>query len=133
MRISVFVKETRCTVQIILATVVLGLVTIASRAQSFTDIKPSPQQVEWQDLEYGVLIHFGTNTFLDREWGNGTASPQIFNPTEFDAEQWMRAIHAAGASTLFWLRSITTAFASGLRRKRTTASRAVRGKTARAT
>lgn len=67
------------------------------RAQNFVDIKPSPQQVEWQDLEFGVIIHFGTNTYLDREWGDGTASPQLFNPTEFDAEQWMRAIKAAGA------------------------------------
>lgn len=40
-----------------------------ARAQNFNDIKPSPQQVEWQDLEFGVLIHFGTNTYLDREWG----------------------------------------------------------------
>src|SRR6516225_2761637 len=66
-------------------------------AQNFTDVKPSPQQVEWQDLEFGVIIHFGTNTFLDREWGEGTASPQVFAPTQFDPEQWMRAIKAAGA------------------------------------
>lgn len=66
-------------------------------AQNFTDIKPSPQQVEWQDLEFGVLIHFGTNTYLDREWGDGTASPQAFNPKQFDPDQWMRAIKAAGA------------------------------------
>jgi len=26
-----------------------------ARAQNFSDIKPSPQQVEWQDLEFGVL------------------------------------------------------------------------------
>lgn len=74
----------------------LALVVLAS-AQNFTDIKPSPQQVAWQDLEFGVLIHFGTNTFLDREWGDGTASPRIFNPTEFDPEQWMAAIKASGA------------------------------------
>src|SRR3974390_1523515 len=71
--------------------------TPATRAQNFTDIQPSPQQVEWQDLEFGVIIHFGTNTFLDREWGDGTASPQVFAPTQFDPEQWMRAIKAAGA------------------------------------
>jgi alpha-L-fucosidase len=67
-------------------------------AQNFTDIKPSPQQLEWQDLEFGVIIHFGTNTFLDREWGDGTADPKVFNPTDFDPEQWMRALKAAGAS-----------------------------------
>src|SRR5690242_10107196 len=66
-------------------------------AQTFTDIKPSPQQIEWQDLEFGVIIHFGTNTFLDREWGDGTADPGVFAPTDFDPEQWMRAIKAAGA------------------------------------
>jgi alpha-L-fucosidase len=66
-------------------------------AQNFTDIKPSPQQVQWQDLEFGVIIHFGTNTFLDREWGDGTADPKVFAPTDFDPEQWMRAIKAAGA------------------------------------
>jgi alpha-L-fucosidase len=74
------------------------LLTLASaRAQNFSDVKPSPQQVEWQDLEFGVLIHFGTNTFLDREWGDGKADPKVFNPTQLDAEQWMRALQAAGA------------------------------------
>jgi alpha-L-fucosidase len=66
-------------------------------AQNFTEVKPSPQQVEWQDLEFGILIHFSTNTFLDREWGDGTADPKVFNPTELDAEQWIRAAQAAGA------------------------------------
>jgi alpha-L-fucosidase len=69
----------------------------AATAQDSIDIKPSPQQIAWQDLEFGVIIHFGTNTFLDREWGDGTADPKVFNPTAFDPEQWMRAIQAAGA------------------------------------
>ena len=68
-----------------------------ARAQSFSDLKPSPQQVAWQDLEFGVIIHFGTNTFLDREWGDGTASPADFAPSHFDPDQWMRAIKTAGA------------------------------------
>jgi alpha-L-fucosidase len=66
-------------------------------AQNFSEVKPSPQQVEWQDLEFGVLIHFGTNTFLDKEVGDGDADPKVFNPVDFDAEQWMKAIKAAGA------------------------------------
>jgi alpha-L-fucosidase len=66
-------------------------------AQNFPDIKPSPQQVAWQDLEFGVILHFSTNTFLDREWGDGTADPKVFNPTSFDPEQWMQAIKASGA------------------------------------
>jgi len=65
--------------------------------QNFMEVKPSPQQVAWQDLEFGVIVHFSTNTFLDREWGDGTASPTVFNPTQFDPDQWMQAIKASGA------------------------------------
>ena len=70
---------------------------VISRAQNSTDLKPSPQALDWQDLEFGVLIHFGPNTFLGKEWGDGTASPATFNPTQFDPEQWMKAIKSAGA------------------------------------
>ena len=73
------------------------LVCLPANAQNFVDMKPSPQQVQWQDLEIGAIIHFGPNTFQDREWGDGTANPQVFNPSQFDPEQWMRAIKAAGA------------------------------------
>ncbi len=79
----------------------VGLLTAvvgqAVGAQSFPDIKPAPQQTAWQDLEFGVIIHFGTNTFLDREWGDGTADPKVFNPTAFDPEQWMKAVRDSGA------------------------------------
>jgi alpha-L-fucosidase len=61
------------------------------------DIIPAPYQTAWQDLEFGVIIHFSTNTFLDREWGDGTAAPSTFNPTAFDPDQWMQAIRDSGA------------------------------------
>lgn len=65
--------------------------------QTAESITPAPYQVAWQDLEFGVIIHFSTNTFLNREWGDGTASPSVFNPTQFDPDQWMQAIRASGA------------------------------------
>ena len=81
-----------------LITMILLLAPFSStRAQSFTDIKPSPAQVQWQDLEIGVIIHFSTNTFLNREWGDGTADPSVFNPTHVDTDQWMQAAKSAGA------------------------------------
>jgi alpha-L-fucosidase len=66
-------------------------------AQNFSEVKPSPQQVAWQEMEIGAIFHFGTNTFLDREWGDGTAAPSLFNPSDVDAEKWIRAVKAAGA------------------------------------
>jgi alpha-L-fucosidase len=80
----------------LLAATLLSLGT-ATYAQNASDIKPSPQQIAWQDLEFGVIIHFGTNTFLDREWGDGTADPKVFNPSSVDTDQWMKAVKAAGA------------------------------------
>src|SRR5580698_9027021 len=74
-----------------------SLITASALAQSFSEIKPAPQQVAWQDLEFGVILHFSTNTFLNQEWGDGTASPAVFNPTNFDPDQWMQAIKASGA------------------------------------
>jgi alpha-L-fucosidase len=77
--------------------VACSFAAFVAHAQNFADVKPSPQQGEWQDLEFGVIIHFGLNTFQDREWGDGTASPELFGPSEFEPQQWMRAIKAAGA------------------------------------
>jgi alpha-L-fucosidase len=44
-----------------------------------------------------VIVHFGTNTFLNREWGDGTAEPTVFNPPEANPDQWVKAAKAAGA------------------------------------
>lgn len=70
----------------------------AAPAESFGDVKPSPQQLAWQDLEFGVIVHFGTNTFLDREWGDGTAPASVFAPDKVDPDQWARAVKAAGVN-----------------------------------
>jgi alpha-L-fucosidase len=76
----------------------LMAVPVAAAAQDSTgDIRPAPYQAAWQDLEFGVIIHFSTNSFLNQEWGDGTASPSVFNPTQFDPDQWMKAIHDSGA------------------------------------
>ena len=81
----------------ILGVAMLLYVGGAGAANNAADLKPTPQQTEWQDLEFGVIIHFSTNTFLNREWGDGTASPNVFNPTQFDPDQWMKAIKASGS------------------------------------
>jgi alpha-L-fucosidase len=84
-------------IEALLLAVVIASGITATAQDATGDIRPAPYQVAWQNLEFGVIIHFSTNTFLNREWGDGTASPSIFNPTQFDPEQWMKAIHDSGA------------------------------------
>lgn len=59
-------------------------------------VVPHPRQLEWQKLEMTAFIHFTINTFTDREWGNGDESPELFNPSSLDTEQWVRVLSEAG-------------------------------------
>ena len=57
---------------------------------------PSAQQLHTLDLEVISIIHFGLNTFVDKEWGFGDTPPAVFNPVKFDARQWVAAAKAGG-------------------------------------
>jgi alpha-L-fucosidase len=42
--------------------------------------RPSASQLLWQRDELAIFIHFGVNTFTDREWGDGKRGSEVFNP-----------------------------------------------------
>ncbi|MEJ2504267.1 MAG: alpha-L-fucosidase [Gemmatimonadota bacterium] len=57
---------------------------------------PTSAQLAWQRDERALFIHFGVNTFTDREWGDGSEDPAVFAPSGLDARQWARTARAAG-------------------------------------
>ena len=63
-------------------------------------VVPTKQQIAYQEMEVIGFIHFSINTFTDKEWGYGDKSPEIFNPSELDAEQWARTAKEAGMKQL---------------------------------
>jgi len=59
-------------------------------------LTPTPRQLRWQQYELTAFFHFGINTFTGREWGDGKEDPKLFNPTEFNARQWVQTAKEAG-------------------------------------
>lgn len=61
---------------------------------------PSEKQLAWHELEMYAFVHFTTNTFTDKEWGFGNESPEVFNPSHLDVNQWVKTIKDAGMKAL---------------------------------
>ena len=57
---------------------------------------PQEKQVNWQKMETYAFVHFGLNTFNDREWGYGDSDPKTFNPARLDCEQWVQTFVNSG-------------------------------------
>ena len=63
-------------------------------------VLPRPNQTAWMRYERTFFLHFGPNTFRGVEWGNGLEDPSIYNPTDLNAEQWVRAVKDAGGNEI---------------------------------
>lgn len=57
---------------------------------------PSKAQLNWHEMAMYCIIHFGVDTYTDKEWGFGDEDPAIFNPSHFDAAQIVGAARAGG-------------------------------------
>lgn len=60
-------------------------------------VRPNDIQLKMlRETPFYMFVHFGTNTYTDLEWGDGTASPSVFNPEKLDCRQWAKAAVSAG-------------------------------------
>lgn len=60
-------------------------------------VKPDKNQLRLiTETPFYAFVHFSPNTYTNKEWGSGKETPEIFNPTELDCDQWCEAIKSAG-------------------------------------
>lgn len=67
-----------------------------------TSIVPSQVQKSIQRENFNAFIHYGLNTFAGKEWSDGTLSPEIFNPSDQNTEQWVKVLKYAGAKGIIF-------------------------------
>ena len=94
---------------------VLALIAAGSTVERVPATLPTAHQAAWQDLEYGMFIHYGlyayTGVFTGIRWIADGANPlytrslepvdpAVFNPTDLDAEQWVATAKEAGMKYL---------------------------------
>ena len=86
-----------------LACVLLGVAPAAAIAPPapFGPL-PSDKQVDWMRLEWYAFIHFGINTFTNREWGKGNESPSLFAPSGLQADAIVTTLKKAGMKGLIY-------------------------------
>ena len=75
---------------------ITALYTFSQVAPKPYGVLPSAAQLQWHEMEMYCLIHFGVDTYTDKEWGFGDEDPAILNPTRFDAKQIVAAAKAGG-------------------------------------
>ena len=69
-----------------------GVELFGEETDRLTSVVPSDRQLEFMDMKYYNFIHFGMNTFYDREWGNGKEKLKKFNPKHLDTDQWCEVL-----------------------------------------
>ena len=74
-----------------------GFELYSDETNRLTRIIPDERQLHFLDMKYYNFIHFGVNTFYDREWGDGTEKLSKFNPKKLDTDQWCQVMKSTGS------------------------------------
>lgn len=59
-------------------------------------VRPTTEQLSWQEAGLTAFVHYGVNTYYDQEWGHGTEDPARFRPSRLDPRKWAVALREAG-------------------------------------
>ncbi|MBQ9788491.1 MAG: alpha-L-fucosidase [Lentisphaeria bacterium] len=54
------------------------------------------KQKKYLQLQYGMFLHFGVNTFARAAWGDGKFPAAEFNPAKLNTDQWAEVAAEAG-------------------------------------
>lgn len=73
-----------------------------NEVKKYIAVRPSERHLKFNEMKYYNFIHFGMNTFTDREWGDGTENPAIFKPKTLDTDQWCRILRQTGSKGIIF-------------------------------
>lgn len=61
---------------------------------------PNAAQLEYHQESLAAFLHYGMNTFTNKQWGDGTEDPKDFAPETIDADGYVKALKDAGFKRL---------------------------------
>ena len=73
-----------------------AVMTASSSAATEEPMPLDALQRRFTDLRFGMFIHFNMPTFVNEDWPDPDASPDLFNPVKLDCSQWAKAAKSAG-------------------------------------
>ena len=94
-------KLTTAFLVLLLSTNILSAQTLKTSKASYP--VPASHQLKWHEAELGVVFHYDLHVFDNLKYNqaanriNPVDDYNMFNPTELDTDQWLRAAKDAGA------------------------------------
>lgn len=64
---------------------------------------PTPQQVQWQNMERTMFVHFAPNTWQGTELDNRSTPLNRLNPSKLNVNQWIDAAESFGAKMIIFV------------------------------
>lgn len=71
---------------------------------------PLPNQVQWQNMELSMFVHFAPNTWQGEERDNRSTPLNRINPAKLDVNQWIDAAELFGAKMIIFVAKHTGGF-----------------------